>query len=255
MSYSIQAQAEAFGGLQPQAIASAEAHGIASPTQLTFSGGATASVSYSVRIVPTAPPPNGPVVIPIKIHVIGHVNGNGTVTVRVLNGFFFHMISIPNGTQDFDLIETYYVSSDDPAPIIPVELYANATAHEFRGPGWPHSSQALADPIFEMDQTEFDAMMGAESFTLANYFAFEYCPNLIDFIPECDSIDFNNDTSFFDPQDIDAFLSVYGEGPCIPEEAACNDIDFNNDQSVFDPCDIDAFLTQFGEGPCTFCGV
>ncbi len=72
--------------------------------------------------------------------------------------------------------------------------------------------------------------------------------------PTCDSIDFNNDTSFFDPQDIDAFLSVYSEGPCIPEEAACNDIDFNNDGSVFDPCDIDSFLLQFSEGPCTLCG-
>ena len=72
--------------------------------------------------------------------------------------------------------------------------------------------------------------------------------------PTCDSIDFNNDTSLFDPQDIDAFLSVYGEGPCIPETASCNDIDFNNDGSVFDPCDIDSFLTQFAEGPCSLCG-
>ncbi|MFO0858006.1 MAG: LamG-like jellyroll fold domain-containing protein [Phycisphaerales bacterium] len=70
----------------------------------------------------------------------------------------------------------------------------------------------------------------------------------------CDSIDFNNDTSFFDPIDIDAFLSVYGEGPCIPIVATCNDIDFNNDGSVFDPCDIDSFLLQFSEGPCTLCG-
>ncbi|MFO0858792.1 MAG: hypothetical protein U0640_15715 [Phycisphaerales bacterium] len=73
--------------------------------------------------------------------------------------------------------------------------------------------------------------------------------------PVCDSIDFNNDTSLFDPQDIDAFLSVYGEGPCVPDTATCNDIDFNNDTSVFDPCDIDSFLTQFSEGPCTPCGV
>jgi hypothetical protein len=73
--------------------------------------------------------------------------------------------------------------------------------------------------------------------------------------PPCDSIDFNNDGSFFDPQDIDAFLSVFSEGPCIPETAACNDIDFNNDGSLFDPCDIDSFLVQFSEGPCTPCGV
>ncbi len=72
--------------------------------------------------------------------------------------------------------------------------------------------------------------------------------------PVCDSIDFNNDTSLFDPQDIDAFLSVYAEGPCIPDTATCNDIDFNNDTSIFDPCDIDSFLVQFSEGPCTLCG-
>jgi hypothetical protein len=71
----------------------------------------------------------------------------------------------------------------------------------------------------------------------------------------CDSIDFNNDGSFFDPQDIEAFLSVYSEGPCIPEFATCNDIDFNNDESLFDPCDIESFLLVFSEGPCTFCGL
>ncbi len=72
--------------------------------------------------------------------------------------------------------------------------------------------------------------------------------------PVCNDIDFNNDGSFFDPQDIDAFLSLYGEGPCIPNTAACDSIDFNNDTSLFDPCDIDSFLTVFGEGPCSLCG-
>ena len=71
----------------------------------------------------------------------------------------------------------------------------------------------------------------------------------------CDSIDFNNDSSFFDPQDIDAFLSVFSEGPCVPPTSTCNDIDFNNDGSLFDPCDIDAFLLVFSEGPCTACGL
>jgi hypothetical protein len=73
--------------------------------------------------------------------------------------------------------------------------------------------------------------------------------------PACDSIDFNNDGSSFDPQDIEAFLSVFSEGPCIPLGATCNDIDFNNDGALFDPCDIDAFLLLFSEGPCTICGV
>ncbi len=70
----------------------------------------------------------------------------------------------------------------------------------------------------------------------------------------CDSIDFNNDTSLFDPIDIEAFLSVYSEGPCIPLAATCNDIDFNNDAGLFDPCDISSFLLQYSEGPCTNCG-
>jgi hypothetical protein len=78
---------------------------------------------------------------------------------------------------------------------------------------------------------------------------------LVDIVfPFCDSLDVNNDGSFFDPQDIEAFLSVYSEGPCIPSEAVCNDIDFNNDGSVFDPCDISSFLTVYSEGPCTSCG-
>ncbi len=66
----------------------------------------------------------------------------------------------------------------------------------------------------------------------------------------CDDIDFNNDGSQFDPQDIDAFLSVYGEGACVPATATCNDIDFNNDGSLFDPADIDGFLSVYSEGPC-----
>jgi hypothetical protein len=73
--------------------------------------------------------------------------------------------------------------------------------------------------------------------------------------PVCNDIDVNNDNSSFDPTDIDAFLSVFSEGPCVPAEASCDSIDFNNDGSLFDPCDIDAFLLVFSEGPCTLCGV
>ncbi|MFO0856438.1 MAG: hypothetical protein U0640_03670 [Phycisphaerales bacterium] len=71
----------------------------------------------------------------------------------------------------------------------------------------------------------------------------------------CNDIDFNNDGSLFDLMDIDAFLSTYSEGPCVPETATCDDIDFNNDTSVFDPCDINSFLLVYSEGPCTPCGV
>ncbi len=72
--------------------------------------------------------------------------------------------------------------------------------------------------------------------------------------PICDTVDVNRDGSIFDPQDVDAFLSIFSEGPCVPMTAACGDADFNNDGSVFDPCDIDAFLLAFSEGPCSACG-
>jgi hypothetical protein len=73
-------------------------------------------------------------------------------------------------------------------------------------------------------------------------------------VPACDGIDFNNDGSSFDPLDIDSFLSVFSEGPCLPSGANCNDVDFNNDGATFDPCDIDSFLAVYSEGPCTPCG-
>jgi hypothetical protein len=66
----------------------------------------------------------------------------------------------------------------------------------------------------------------------------------------CDSVDFNDDGMIFDPTDIDAFMSVYSEGPCVPAQATCNDVDFNNDGSIFDVQDIEAFMRVFSEGPC-----
>jgi hypothetical protein len=73
--------------------------------------------------------------------------------------------------------------------------------------------------------------------------------------PICNDIDINNDGSSFDPTDIEAFLSVFSEGPCVPDTALCDEIDFNNDESLFDPCDIDSFMLVFSEGPCTSCGL
>jgi hypothetical protein len=72
--------------------------------------------------------------------------------------------------------------------------------------------------------------------------------------PPCDPVDFNNDGALLDPQDVDAFMSIYSEGPCVPSTAPCNDVDFNNDGALFDPCDVDSFLLVFSEGPCTLCG-
>jgi lysophospholipase L1-like esterase len=66
----------------------------------------------------------------------------------------------------------------------------------------------------------------------------------------CGDIDFNNNGSVFDTEDVDAFLSVFSEGPCLPMGRTCDPIDFNRDGSQFDTDDIDAFLRVFSEGPC-----
>jgi hypothetical protein len=112
--------------------------------------------------------------------------------------------------------------------------------------------------VYDVDQNgQFNdptAVGGVQSSVDEAYNVVLYVGNVTPVGPACDSIDFNNDGSLFDPTDIDAFLSVFSEGPCVPETATCNDVDFNNDGSLFDPCDIDSFLLVFSEGPCTLCG-
>lgn len=49
------------------------------------------------------------------------------------------------------------------------------------------------------------------------------------------------------------WLNISCSGVCYPT-SDCDDIDFNNDTSLFDPCDINSFLTVYSEGPCTPCG-
>jgi len=108
-------------------------------------------------------------------------------------------------------------------------------------------------PVPEPLDIVFDCVVTSSCRTLvaASFIVAESCiPPLT-----CDSIDFNNDSTFFDPQDIEAYLSVFAEGSCVPVTAVCGDIDFNNDDSAFDPCDIVSFITLFGEGPCTPCGL
>ncbi len=73
--------------------------------------------------------------------------------------------------------------------------------------------------------------------------------------PSCGSADFNNDGQTADAADLDAFLSVFSEGPCVPSTAICGPVDFNNDGSSYDPCDVDSFLEVFAGGHCTLCGV
>lgn len=66
--------------------------------------------------------------------------------------------------------------------------------------------------------------------------------------PTCNDLDFNNDGNI-EPLDVDAYFSILGEGPCLPEENTCSDLDFNNDGNI-EPRDVDAYFSLLGEGPC-----
>jgi hypothetical protein len=53
-----------------------------------------------------------------------------------------------------------------------------------------------------------------------------------------------------DQIDIDGFLTVCSEGPCVPAEANCNEIDFNNGGCLFDLLDIENCVRVFSEMSC-----
>ena len=63
----------------------------------------------------------------------------------------------------------------------------------------------------------------------------------------CGKLDFNNDGNV-EPEDVDAYFSVLGEGPCIGGPS-CDSLDFNQDGNI-EPEDVDAYFSVLGEGPC-----
>jgi hypothetical protein len=71
----------------------------------------------------------------------------------------------------------------------------------------------------------------------------------VTFVPNCDSIDFNQNTLFPEEQDIIDFLSVLAGGPCS-DGNTCNDIDFNNDGLFPSDDDLVAFLRVLAGGDC-----
>jgi trimeric autotransporter adhesin len=128
-----------------------------------------------------------------------------------------------------------------------------ASIARWNGIAWSPLGAGIDGSVFALAMSaEGDLVVGGD-FTTAGGAVAPFIARWGCLTPTCDSIDFNNNGSLFDPEDVDAFLSVFSEGPCIPATATCNDIDFNNDGALFDPCDIDSFLLVFSEGPCTLC--
>jgi hypothetical protein len=67
--------------------------------------------------------------------------------------------------------------------------------------------------------------------------------------PQCDPIDFNNDSLFPTDEDVIDFLTVLAGGQCS-NAPNCFDIDFNNDGLFPSDEDLIAFLRVFAGGDC-----
>ncbi len=199
--------------------------------------------------------------------------GAGRFKVLIYNsGFFYDVTLTPAGNGTYNLSNPVltaasinggpegfaYVPAGSPNFPVPSMIVAewgsgNIAAYEIDGQGNPISStrRLMISGLSGAEGAFIDP--GTGDFIFATFGGGNQVVVVRGFAAtsDCDSIDYNNDGSFYDPQDIDALLSVYSEGPCIPAGATCNDIDFDNNGSCFDPADIDTFLRVYSEGPCS----
>lgn len=183
LSYSIQAHSEAFGGPRPQAIATAEAHGTPTAYNVPVRGEAYANVDYAMQIVSRGNAPEG-VSIPLRISILQDVTGEAESIVQLDDAFLRLGILSGHQSREFFYRQTYSESQT-----VHVILTARAIAVDNYGigPARPFSSQAVADPVFEFDQQAFDDLMGPDTFSLADFYSFEFSPGA-ELIPEPSSV-------------------------------------------------------------------
>ncbi len=173
-SYSMQATAETFGGLRPMAAVQAAC----SSGNFVFSIYSTASVEYYARIRPRRTPPAGSYSVPILVSARGEAQGYATAQVRVNYGIPIQVNTV-NSTRSFDAVIPVDVYPSDPdGNLVVVNLLAYAVAYRVH-PTYPDSSQAYADPLFTFDQATFDLYQGPDTFSLDEYFEFEYSEHLL----------------------------------------------------------------------------
>ena len=81
----------------------------------------------------------------------------------------------------------------------------------------------------------------------------DYGFTYLNFVPICDSIDFNNNGVFPEDQDMIDYLNVLAGGECstaLSTPCGCNDLDFNNDGVSPDDQDMVAFLNVLAGSGC-----
>lgn len=192
------AHAEAFGGTNPQAVATAAASATspfgAAPTAIA---NAYATVIYFLHLQTTNA--TGlvwqPAQIPVLFHALGEASGSANAEVRLTNlstgaSLFYDRatgLKLPNPSPGFDRTLDFSVA---PTDYLRVNLYANAGAYDDTDFSTTDAifSQAIADPTFDFDQVAFDqyaASLGQQTFNLGDFYAFEFSPTVVpNVVPE-----------------------------------------------------------------------
>jgi hypothetical protein len=146
----------------------------------------TALMEYGVVLDEIAAPPESVTAVPIKVEAHGELTGEGNYSAL---GSFAAVIgpggvvqSVPLNGTEVDLMIT-----PDAGYTAELSAGCQASASSLSNQGvtggiqWGRGEsecQDVVDPGFQFDQTAFDAEMGANTFPLDEYFAFEYSPNL-----------------------------------------------------------------------------
>jgi hypothetical protein len=158
------------------------------PQSASFLG--TALMQYGVVLNEVATPPTPVTAIPVKVKAQGDLTGTGNYSALAS----FAAVIGPGGvTQSVPLDGTEVDVMLTPGAGYTAELSAGcqASASSLSNQGeesWPgggvqngygsSSCQDVVDPHFKFDQAAFDAEMGANTFPLDEYYAFDYSPNL-----------------------------------------------------------------------------
>jgi hypothetical protein len=152
-----------------------------------------ASVDYQVGINQLGPIPviNPPIWVPVRVTVRGHassdVGGNAHAHVGIPGAAF-------DTPPNFD--ETITVSMAIGAPHnVSVYVIGVATASQ-QLPTSEAQAVAVVGPFFEFDQDAFDAQraeQGLPTFTLADYYEFQFSPNML-----AGDLDDDGDVDFVD---------------------------------------------------------
>jgi hypothetical protein len=189
------AMGSAVGGPTPQIGLKANAFWLSGP----FSVGANIAADLSYRMMVTAAVAGNPVGTPVPVPILFSVAGTATKTSDLGHATAEVIIRYPSstphsfvssdgavsppggGTDSFNATHSFSV---DVGTMLTVQMQASciAAANGTSLARQNESCFALVDPLFAFDQAAFDtyaADAGFETFTLADYYRFEFSPGIM----------------------------------------------------------------------------